>query len=75
MALSFGYGRMPRKKTYPFKLPALSPLEKGGEGRGEGGFSTRQTQAGILISMTDLRTLSETIQEARRRLKAIGEHL
>jgi len=25
--------------------------------------------------MTDLRTLSETIQEARRRLKAIGEHL
>jgi hypothetical protein len=21
MALSFGYGRMPRKKTYPFKEP------------------------------------------------------
>jgi hypothetical protein len=28
MALSFGYGRMPRKKTYPFK-------------RGEGGFKRR----------------------------------
>jgi len=25
--------------------------------------------------MTDLRTLSEMLQEARRRLKAIGEHL
>jgi hypothetical protein len=30
---------------------------------------------GIIQLMTDLRTLSETIQEARRRLKAIGEHL
>jgi len=28
-----------------------------------------------MLLMTDLRTLNETIQEARRRLKAIGEHL
>ena len=41
----------------------------------KGDFAPDKRKRVYYLSMTDLRTLSEMLQEALRRLKAIGEHL
>jgi len=54
----------------------IERLQRASESPGvRGDFAPDKRKRVYYLSMTDLRTLSEMLQEARRRLKAIGEHL